>query len=442
MHNAAHIPEALWSDLRKLCTGHNVEWLARTAGLGKSTVYDALVDREKRFHPWVQAHLRWTVTNHWRGENLPANCKGESESCPACARAGAKDYVVVRLPAVIRGGDDKQEFRSELLRAADEFRGRWQIEEALSLTHLAYDLERERDLSFEAAVQQVEIAAKVGELSRRTGEERRCSEAYTSYIVPSLRRLADSARRSGKRIPVPASVRVVKELVALENEGYGPVVPGSLWVSRFEWLRSAVVAFEPELIRHDEAEFHSVQRQLFLGSIRFGRLDPSHSRSMRDERTRVGRPLHYYGMKNLASIALFDRQNPRGVVNALLKDYRLLRRRMFAAPDRYPSPVEAERSTMQGMALYLGVALWQSRKSRATDPDLDQCLVDSRRIHDLSGGRARCIVSPAILEAARGWEQASGYLSTLTSTPRVAALASRGDEAWELARDLLPGVSG
>ncbi len=448
---SAPLAEDLWQELFQICKARGVKWLVSVSHIQKSKIYRLLGEPTDVCVPTVHDHLRWVIKQDWDREPKPPplpDCLKEPDGwlqieqggtpCPACTPARPSSHVDIRLPV---GPPSRERVGDEvrgLLRHADELKGRWEIDPALMLTHFAYDRRHAMCRRFTDAVELLRIAAKVAELSRRSGDPARCRELYDRYFLPAALALGDFARHEGEVLSVSVAVPVVKELVALENESYTTPARGT-WARRVAWLRAATTRHATRLAEADPGEHDSVRRQLALTEIP-RRLSPRRPAvSPPGSKVRAAAPLHYYGLRNLQAIEFFEWGQPTAAVAALADDYAQARRQIFAV-DGSLAANEGERSTMMGMALYLGVALWKTRgKGRGCLP-WEQCLADSRRIYEYSGGRARCIVTPAVRDSAAGCERAVEYLSQLDVGPPATDLTDRVEQVWELIQGQLPSA--
>lgn len=447
MFSTAPIPDDLWQDLCRLRDSRDMEWLRLVSGISGSKLYRMFSNRADKCKPVVHNHLRWVVAQDWE-RNPPAplpRCAKEPDGltkaeggvtpCPACEPARSGGYAEIRLPLGPLAPEQAGGVVRDLLRRADDLRGQWEIDAALTLTQLAYDLRYRTCTRFCDAVDLLRIATKSAELSRRSVGPSQHRDVYDRCVLPAARLLRDFARDEGDTLPVAVAVPVVKELIALENESYTtPTREG--WGRRVAWLRTATTRHAEQLAAADQSELDSVCRQLALSQIprsSAGRpAVPSPG-----ERVRLATPLHFFGLRNLQAIEFFDRGQPAAVVAALAGDYADARQYIFPT-DGSVVANGGERSTMMGMSLYLAVALWRSRGSGRAHLAWAECLEDSRRISAASGCRARCIVTPAVRDAAAGCQELADYLCRVSPEPPAADLADRTEQAWELIQDRLP----
>ncbi|MGI9107055.1 MAG: hypothetical protein ACR2G4_12500 [Pyrinomonadaceae bacterium] len=337
--------------------------------------------------------------------------------------------------------DDVERYQRDLLKTAEVLKSNWRIEEALRFTELAYHTKAKQDMPVPQIAEQMKIAYKISELSRRTGNETRYRAAYEDFIIPTVERLQECIRSQGKSIPIYPVIQVVKELVALENETYAPIRTSSSLCRRINWLRAALGRYGDELKATSPSEFNTAQRQLLLAAIRQGLPSQPFTEHVLTEKGRLSDPLHYYGVLNLKAMELFDKGEFPKVRNMLEREYTKARGKIFVKSDGSLIANEGERSTMQGMAYYLGIALWGSRKSgRIDNSSLQQLLNDADRIRALGNSSARCIVTPAMREAARGWTPALNRLTEVAALPLSADLKSLIETSWDSLQGILPDV--
>ncbi len=363
----------LWQDVVQICRTRGVKWLEAKSGIGKSKIYRLLSDPTDECVRPVHDHLRWAVKQEWdRNPHPPGLPKCHKDPggwhptesggrhCPACAPVRASSHQDIRLPV----GPPSRELIGaelrELHRQADELKGKWEIDAALMLTQFAFDRRRATCQRHADATDLLRIATKVAELSRRSGDPERHRDSYDRCVLPAVRVLATFARDEDARLSLAAAMNAVKELVAAESESFSKPVREP-WARRVEWLSNVATRHAARLAAADSDGFNSVGRQLALAAIRRLSRPDRPAVPSPGQKIWATMPLHYFGLRNLQAIEFFERGQTAAIVDTLAEDYAAARQTIFA-PDGSLVANEGERSTMMGMALYLGIARSKTRQ--------------------------------------------------------------------------------